>query len=116
MSQDSQSCMSDALAGDVSLNLGLVDPIDTDPDKCPSDGYGPKSVSSQRVCVKACETEKDGKLENLKVNVFARNYSSVPKFRGLSLEQTPFSKMCSFNILKARLRGLHRPKVMVYVQ
>lgn len=45
--------MCDALAGDVSLNLGLVDPIDTDPHKGPSNGYGPKSVSPQRVCVKA---------------------------------------------------------------
>lgn len=53
VNQNSQSGMSDALAGDVSLNLGLVDPIDTDPDKCPSNGYGPKSVSPQRVCVKA---------------------------------------------------------------
>lgn len=36
MSQDSQSGMSDALAGDVSLDLGLVDSINTDPDKSPS--------------------------------------------------------------------------------
>lgn len=49
--------MSEAFTGDVSLNLGLVDPIDTDPHKCPADGYGPKSVSFQRVCVKAGETE-----------------------------------------------------------
>lgn len=34
---DLQSGMSQALAGDVSLNLRLVDPIDTDPNKCPSD-------------------------------------------------------------------------------
>lgn len=53
ISQDSQSGLSDALAGDVSLNLGLVDPIDTGPEECPSDGYGPKSVSPQRVHVKA---------------------------------------------------------------
>lgn len=56
---NSHSGMSDALAGDVSLNLGLVDAIDTDPNECPSDGYGPKSVSSQRVCVKAGETGRD---------------------------------------------------------
>lgn len=54
--------MSEGLAGDVSLNLGLVDPIDTDPDKCPPNGYGPKSVSPQRVYVKAGETEKEGSL------------------------------------------------------
>lgn len=42
---DLQSGMSQALAGEVSLNLGLVDPVDTDPNKCPSDSYGPKSVS-----------------------------------------------------------------------
>lgn len=43
--QGSQSGMSDALAGDVSLDLSLVDPIDTDPNECPSDGYSPKRVS-----------------------------------------------------------------------
>lgn len=48
--------MSDGLAGDVSLNLGLVDPIDTAPDKCPADAYSPKSVSPQRVHVKAAVT------------------------------------------------------------
>lgn len=75
--------MSEALAGDVSLNLGLVDAIDTDPDKCPSNGYGPKSVSPQGVCVKASETEKEGSLtfsEHLEVKHFstvARNYESV---------------------------------------
>jgi len=53
VNQDSQSGMSDALAGDVSLNLGLVDPVDTDPDECPPNGYGPKCVSPQRVCIKA---------------------------------------------------------------
>lgn len=45
--------MSDALAGDVSLNLGLVDPIDTGPDKCPSNADGPKCVSPHRARVKA---------------------------------------------------------------
>ncbi len=73
MCKDSQSGMSDALAGDVSLNLCLVDPVDTDPNKCPSYGYGPKSVSPQRVCVKACETEKERSLNfsvKLKVKVF----------------------------------------------
>lgn len=54
---DSQSGVSDALAGDVSLNLGLVDSIDTDPNKSPSNGYGPKSVFPQGVCVKTDETE-----------------------------------------------------------
>lgn len=42
---NSQSGVGHALAGDVSLNLGLVDPIDTDPDKCPSDSQGPEGVS-----------------------------------------------------------------------
>lgn len=50
--------MSDALAGDISLNLGLVDSIDTGPDKRPPKGYGPKSVSPQRVCIKAGQNEK----------------------------------------------------------
>lgn len=49
--------MSDALAGDVSLNLSLVDSIDTGPNESPSNCYGPKSVSPQRVCVKADETQ-----------------------------------------------------------
>jgi len=57
--QYSQSCMCEALAGDVSLDLGLVDPIDADPHKCPSKGYGPESVSPQRACVKASETVKN---------------------------------------------------------
>lgn len=55
--QDSQSSMSDALAGDVSLNLSLVHSVDTGPNESPSNGYGPKSVSPQRVCVKADETQ-----------------------------------------------------------
>lgn len=63
ISQDSQSGMSDALAGDVSLNLGLVDPIDTGPEECPSDGYGPKSVSPQRVDVKASVRGERGTFE-----------------------------------------------------
>lgn len=62
MSWDLQSGMYDALAGDVSLNLGLVDPIDTGPNKCPSNAYSPKCVSPQRVCVKASETEKEKSL------------------------------------------------------
>lgn len=48
--------MSNALAGDVSLNLRLVGPIYTGPKKCPSNGNSPKSVSSQGVCIKADET------------------------------------------------------------
>lgn len=56
--------MSDALAGDVSLNLRLVDSIDTAPDECPSNAYGPKSVPSQRVCVKACVGEKEDKVSS----------------------------------------------------
>lgn len=73
MSQDSQSGMSDALAGDVSLDLGLVDPINTDPDKSPSNWYGKKCVSPQWVCVKAIETGGQGSLnfsKNLKLKVF----------------------------------------------
>ena len=45
--------MSDALAGDISLNHGLVSSIDSDPATRPSDDHGPKSVSPQRVHVKA---------------------------------------------------------------
>lgn len=52
-SQDLQPGLSDALAGDVPLNLGLVDPIDAGPDEGPADAYGPESVSPQRVWVKA---------------------------------------------------------------
>lgn len=73
MSQDSQSGMSDALAGDVSLDLGLVDPIDTDPDKSPSNWYGPKCVSPQWIYIKAIETGEQGSLnfgKNLKPKVF----------------------------------------------
>ncbi len=54
---DSQSGMRDALAGDVSLNLGLVNPIDIEPTKGPSKGHGPKSVSPQGVQVKAGEKQ-----------------------------------------------------------
>lgn len=57
---DSHSSMNYVLAGNVSLNLGLVDPIDAGPDKCSSNAYGPKSVSPQRVCVKASGPEKAG--------------------------------------------------------
>lgn len=56
-SQDLQSGVSDALAGDVPLNLGLVDPIDAGPDEGPTDAYGPESVSPQRVWVKANGTK-----------------------------------------------------------
>lgn len=52
-SQDSQSGLTDALTGDVPLNLGLVDPIDTGPHKGPTNAYGPESVSPQWVWVKA---------------------------------------------------------------
>lgn len=48
--------MGDALTGDVSLDLGLVDPIDAGPDGGPADTYGPESVSPQRVWVKASGT------------------------------------------------------------
>lgn len=58
---DSQFGVSDALAGDVSLNLGLVDPVDAGPHKRPPNGYGPKSVSPQRVRVKAGGTGERGK-------------------------------------------------------
>lgn len=56
--KDSQSGVGDALAGDVPLNLGLVDPIDTGPDEGPTNAYGPESVSPQRVWVKAGSTVK----------------------------------------------------------
>lgn len=56
MNCDSRSGMSDGLTGDVSLDLGLICPIDSDPAHCSSNSYGPKSVSSQRVYVKAGET------------------------------------------------------------
>lgn len=85
VNQDSQSGMSEALAGDVSLNLGLVDPIDTDPDECPSDGYGPESVSPQRVCVKAGKTENKGSLncsENLFLQQSLPGYVTFTDFRG----------------------------------
>lgn len=52
-SQDSQSGLTDALTGDVPLNLGLVDPIDTGPHKGPTNADGPESVSPQWVWVKA---------------------------------------------------------------
>lgn len=55
--RDSQSSMSDALAGDVSLDLSLVDSIDADPHKSPTNGYSPKSVSPRRFGVKADETQ-----------------------------------------------------------
>lgn len=45
--------MVDGPTGDVSLDLGLVDPVDTDPDERPTDGHGPERVSFQRVWVKA---------------------------------------------------------------
>lgn len=45
--------MSHALAGDVSLNLCLVDSIDTEPNECPSDRQSPKRVSPQRAWIKA---------------------------------------------------------------
>lgn len=48
--------MTDALTGDVPLNLGLVDAIDAGPDKGPTNAYGPESVSSQWVWVKAGAT------------------------------------------------------------
>lgn len=87
--QDSQSGMSDALAGDVSLNLGLVDPIDTDPDERPANGYGPKSVSPQRVCVKASETKKEGSLnfgENLKLNHTLYKHTNIIYFLFIILQ------------------------------
>lgn len=78
MFQDSQFGMNDALAGDVSLNLGLVDPIDTDPDKSPSDWYGPKCVSPQWVCVKAIETEGQGSL-NFSKNLRIKDFQVLPE-------------------------------------
>lgn len=45
--------MNDSLAGDVSLHLGLVCPVDDDPAQRSSNGDGPESVTSQRVHVKA---------------------------------------------------------------
>lgn len=45
--------MSDALARDVSLNVGLVCSIDNYPAYCSSNGYGPESVSPQGVYIKA---------------------------------------------------------------
>lgn len=57
--QDSQPGLSDALAGDVPLNLGLVDPVDAGPDEGPADTYGPERVSPQRVWVKANGTIKN---------------------------------------------------------
>lgn len=73
--RDSQSGVGDALAGDVPLNLGLVDPVDTGPDEGPTNAYGPESVSPQRVWVKAGSTVKthhgrrqtDGKSSNDRV-------------------------------------------------
>lgn len=50
---DLQSGVSDGLAGDVSLNLGLVDAVDTYPNKCSSNSQSPKRVSPQRVCIEA---------------------------------------------------------------
>lgn len=54
---NSQSGLSDAFAGDVPLNLGLVDPIDTGPHKCPTDNKCPESVSPQGVDVKAVKNQ-----------------------------------------------------------
>lgn len=56
--EHSQASLSHALAGDVSLNLGLVSSVYIGPKKCSSNGNSPKSVPPQRVCVKADETEK----------------------------------------------------------
>lgn len=56
MNCDSHSGMGDGLTGDVSLYLGLVCPIGNNPAYCSSNSHGPKSVSSQRVYVKAGET------------------------------------------------------------
>lgn len=49
--------MSDALAADESLNHGLVSPTNSNPAKCCSDDDGPKSVSPQRIYVKAGVTK-----------------------------------------------------------
>lgn len=49
--------MSDAFAGDVSLNLGLVSPINNYPANSSSNGYGPERVSPQGVNVKTGETQ-----------------------------------------------------------
>lgn len=51
---DLQFGLSNALAGDVSLNLCLVNPIDAGPDKRSTNGYSPEGVSSQRVHIIAC--------------------------------------------------------------
>lgn len=63
--------MSDGLAGDVSLDLSLVDPIDTAPDECPANAYSPKSVSPQGVHVKAGVTGERGQF---KIQLKAKNY------------------------------------------
>lgn len=63
--------MGDGLAGDISLNLSLVDPIDTAPDECPADAYSPKSVSPQWVHVKAGVTGERGQF---KIQLKAKNY------------------------------------------
>lgn len=49
--------MSDTLAGDISLNLRLVAPIDACPDSISSKDQGPKRVSPQGVYVEAGETQ-----------------------------------------------------------
>lgn len=44
--------MESVFTGDVSLHLGLVDPVDGGPCESPSDDNGPERVSLQRVRIK----------------------------------------------------------------
>ena len=47
-----QFCMESVFTGDVSLHLGLVDPVDGGPGESPPDDNGPERVSLQRVRIK----------------------------------------------------------------
>ena len=62
LQRDSQSGVDDGLAGEVPLDLGLVDTVHTDPDEGPADGQGPEGVSPQGVQVEASQNG-DGERE-----------------------------------------------------
>ena len=59
LQQDLQSGVGDGLAGEVPLDLGLVDTVHADPDEGPPDGQCPESVSPQWVHVEASQMEME---------------------------------------------------------
>lgn len=56
--------MESVFTGDVSLHLGLVDPVDGGPRESPSDDNGPERVSLQRVRIKT-ERIRKGKQRQI---------------------------------------------------